>query len=62
MKFVLGADAIQPTLTGIGRYAFELAHGLMGSADAEMVYADFEAAQKEKFIKHSGYKVLDCVE
>jgi len=35
MKIILNADAIMPPLTGIGRYAFELARGLKNHAAIE---------------------------
>ena len=38
MKIVLGIDAIKYPLTGIGRYAYELARGLQCSSDIEKLY------------------------
>ncbi len=37
MKLILGADAIHPPLTGIGRYAFELARRLMVDPDVSQL-------------------------
>ena len=38
MEVVLGVDAIKYPLTGIGRYAYELAKGLQFSSDIEKLY------------------------
>ena len=37
MKVVLGTDSLQPPLTGIGRYTFELARGLLSSPSIDEV-------------------------
>lgn len=38
MRIIFGADAIQPGLTGIGRYALALGQGLMKSSEIKSVY------------------------
>ena len=38
MKIVLGIDAIKYPLTGIGRYAYELAKGFQSLADIEKIF------------------------
>ena len=53
MKIVLGIDAIKYPLTGIGRYAFELAKGFQPLADIEKIFF-----LKESQI-HSDLKLLE---
>ena len=55
MKIVLGIDAIKYPLTGIGRYAYELAKGFQSLADIEKIFF-----LKESQI-HADLKLLESI-